>query len=228
MAARVSHHGIAHLSPVSVTASVDNLCGEGLSASAAVGSGGCGQKLARASAMSCGLGYATPALSTALTRVIPSLPDAPPRGVRGDSSGRSDKVGVLVARRRGGNRRCGVCRKSAVLGTFPPHGRAANRCSMPSWDCFTGARPHPSPPHLLRCRPKDPHRCTIPGMEVLPKPSALPVPFQARPTGEWNGTPCKTPEGQPKKKMVSDIVAQRLAEALVTEHATEHAIWTAT
>jgi hypothetical protein len=51
---------IAHLSPFSVTASVDSLCGEALTASPAVGSGGCGQKLLTVSARFSGPGCATP------------------------------------------------------------------------------------------------------------------------------------------------------------------------
>jgi len=59
---------IVHLSPFSVTASVDSLCGEALTASLAVGRGGCGQKLARMSAWLRAPGCATPTLSTVSAR----------------------------------------------------------------------------------------------------------------------------------------------------------------
>jgi len=86
---------IARLSPFSVTASVDSLCGEALIASPAVGIGGCGQKLLRVSVRFPGPGCATPTFSTASTRTVPALRDAPSSGFRGGSSRRHDKPGVF-------------------------------------------------------------------------------------------------------------------------------------
>jgi conjugal transfer pilus assembly protein TraI len=56
---------IAHLSPVAVTASVDSPCEEALTASRAVGSGGCGHKFPRVSVTFPGRGCTTPTFSAA-------------------------------------------------------------------------------------------------------------------------------------------------------------------
>jgi hypothetical protein len=121
---------IANLSPIAVTASVDSLCGEALTASPVVRIGGCGQKLARMSVWLRAPGCATPTLSTASARTVPVA------GVRLRADFAVARRGVttssacFLAHRHNAAPWCALYRKSAAFGAFPAHGRNENRCSM--------------------------------------------------------------------------------------------------